>query len=86
MLLNTIADVIKSYTDHSIFLRQYTKLQKINVIVQLFGSNDLFDDVAKSNVKTVLLKKLAMCIVEKHELLGLQVVYAKAVHVTNTTK
>ena len=84
--LNTIADVIKSYTDHSIFSRQHTKLQKINVIVQLFASNNFFDDVVKSKVKTLLLTKLAMHIVEKHELLGLQVVYAKAVHVTNTAK
>ena len=84
--LNTIADVIKSYMDHSSFPRQHTKLQKINVIVQLFGSNDFIDDVAKGKLKTVLLKKLAMHIVEKHELLGLQAVYAKALHVTNTAK
>ena len=84
--LNTTADVIKSYTDHSIFPWQHTKLQKINVIVQLFGSNNFFDDVTKSKVKIVSLKKLAMCIVEKHKLLGLQIVYAKAVHVTNTAK
>ena len=56
------------------------------MIVQLFGSNDFFNDVAKSKVKTVLLKNPAMHIVEKHKLLGLQVMYAKAVHVTNTAK
>ena len=84
--LNSIADVIKSYTDHTIFPWQHSKYQKINVIVQLFSSNDFFDEVPKNRNKALLLNKLAMDIFEKQELLGLQVVYAKAVHVKNTAK
>ena len=53
--LNTIGNVIKTYTDHGIFLRQHTKLQKINVIVQLFGSNDLFADIHKNRNKPLSL-------------------------------
>ena len=45
MELNSIADVIKTYIDLTIFPQQHSKYQKINVIVQLFGSNDLFDEV-----------------------------------------
>ena len=78
--LNSIADVIKSYTDLTMFPQQHSKYQKINVIVPLFGLNDLFDEVPKNRNKALLLKKLAMDIVEKQELLGLKVVYAKAVH------
>ena len=78
--LNPIADQIKSYTDHIIFPWQHSKYKKINVIVQLFGSNDFFDEVPKNRNKALLLKKLAMDIVEKQELLGLQVAYVKAVH------
>ena len=40
----------------------------------------------KIEIKLYYFKKLAMDIVEKQELLGLKVVYAKAVHVKNTEK
>ena len=51
------------------------------MIVQLFGLNDLFNEVPKNRNKVLSLKKLAMDIVEKQELLGVKVVYAKTVHV-----
>ena len=57
--LNSIADVIKTYTDCTIFPWHHSKYQKINVIVQLFGSNDLFDEVPKNRNKVLSLKKLA---------------------------
>ena len=53
--LNSIGDVIKTYTDCTIFPQQHSKYQKINVIVQLFGSNDLFDVVPKNRNKALLL-------------------------------
>ena len=54
--LNSIADVIKTYTDLIIFPWQHSKYQKINVIVQLFGLNDLFDEVPKIRNKALSLK------------------------------
>ena len=54
--LNSIADVIKTYTDLTIFAWQHSKYQKINVIVQLFGSNDLCDEVPKNRNKALSLK------------------------------
>ena len=54
--LNSIADVIKTYTDLTIFARQHSKYQNINVIVQLFGSNDLCDEVPKNRNKALSLK------------------------------
>ena len=54
--LNSIADVIETYTDLTIFPQQHSKYQTINVIVQLFGSNDLFDEVHKNRNKALSLK------------------------------
>ena len=47
--LNCIADVTKSYTEHIMSVRTDNKMKKINVIVQLFGSNSFFVLPEKQN-------------------------------------
>ena len=81
--LNCIADVIKSYTECIMFVRTDNKVKKINVIVQLFGSNNFFVLPEKQN-KLCTLKWLCLDEVEKFLTVVLQVVYAKAVHVHNS--
>ena len=81
--LNCIADVIKSYTECIMFVRTDNKMKKINVIVQLFGSNNFFVLPEKQN-KLCTLKQLCLDEVEKFLTVVLQVVYAKAVHVCNS--
>ena len=65
------------------FVRTDNKVKKINVIVQLFGSNNFFVLPEKQN-KLCTLKRLCLDEVEKFPTVVLQVVYAKAVHVCNS--
>ena len=76
--------MIKSYTECIMFVRTDNKMKKINVIVQLFGSNDFFVLPEKQN-KLCTLKWLCLDEVENFPIVVLQVAYAKAVHVCNST-
>ena len=65
------------------FVRTDNKMKKkINVIVQLLGSNNFFALPEKKN-KLCTLKQLCLDEVEQCPTVVLQVSYAKAVHVQN---
>ena len=81
--LNCIADVIKSYNECIMFVRTDNKMKNVNVIVQLFGSNNFFV-LPEKQTKLCTLEWLCLDEVEKFLTVVLQVPYAKAVHVHNS--
>ena len=79
--LNSIACVVEDMTEQILFNRSSKKLHKINIIGKLFGASPLIKNIHPRKESSTL-KDLACHVVSLYPLLVLQVIYAKAVHVS----
>ena len=79
--LNSIACVVEDIIEQILFHRNSKKLHKVNIIGKLFGVSPLIENIPARKGSSTL-KDLACCVISSYPLLVLQVIYAKAVHVS----
>ena len=79
--LNSIACVVKDITEQILSNHSSKKLHKVNMIGKLFGASPLIKNIPPRKGSSTL-KDLACHVISSYPLLVLQVIYAKAVHVS----
>ena len=79
--LNSIACVVEDMTEQVLFNCSSKKLHRVNIIGKLFGASPLSKNIHHRKGSSTL-KDLACHVVSSYPLLVLQVIYAKAVHVS----
>ena len=79
--VNSIECVVEDIIEQILFHHNSKKLQKVNVIGKLFGASPLIKNILAGKGSSTL-KDLACPVISSYPLLVLQVIYAKAVHVS----